>query len=204
MIGASDKWKLLRYAFGPVQDSLSKKVEIPLLMIRAYEKEEEMLSTSELGEGKEEKKIAKGKKMEKEDITPMAIPVDDDGNPLEPQVPVPKAIPTQALPQPLVGSEPTEPAIQDQNLRPKQSDNSSNVGEPYVSETSDKSDTEVSIKGQNENEKVSEGGHVKADENISVPEELQDDDEQEYEEGTDVVKASLEESKKEGRGDDNV
>jgi nucleotide-binding universal stress UspA family protein len=59
LVGASEKWKLLRFAFGPIQDSLARKATIPLLLLRAYEKEEKMLSTSKLGDEDEEKKLAK-------------------------------------------------------------------------------------------------------------------------------------------------
>jgi amino acid transporter/nucleotide-binding universal stress UspA family protein len=57
MLGASEKWKMLRYAFGPIQDSVAKKAEVPFLILRAYEKEYRMLSTSELGDEDEKIKI---------------------------------------------------------------------------------------------------------------------------------------------------
>jgi nucleotide-binding universal stress UspA family protein len=61
IIGASDKWKLLRFAFGPIQDALARKATIPLLMLRAWQKEEKMLSTSKLGDEDDEKKVGKAR-----------------------------------------------------------------------------------------------------------------------------------------------
>jgi nucleotide-binding universal stress UspA family protein len=78
VMGADEKWKLLSYAFGPIQDSLSKRVTKPLLLVRAIGEEEVMISTSDMGEGKA-------------DLTPtprpveavvgVAEPVDDMGQP---------------------------------------------------------------------------------------------------------------------------
>lgn len=77
IMGASEKWKLLRYAFGPLPDSIAKKVNIPLLMLRAYEKEETLLSTSLLGEGKEAKEPKPKSEKSKTIIEPLPEPEDD-------------------------------------------------------------------------------------------------------------------------------
>jgi nucleotide-binding universal stress UspA family protein len=82
MMGADERWKLLRFAFGPIQDSVAKKAEVPLLLLRAYEKEEKMISTSDMGEGREEEP----KPMVKAVPVPVSVPVPTVAEPAEEQV----------------------------------------------------------------------------------------------------------------------
>ena len=78
VMGADEKWKLLRYAFGPIQDNLSKRVTKPLLLVRAIGEEEELISTSDMGEGKAE--LTPTPRPVREPVG-VAQPVDDMGEP---------------------------------------------------------------------------------------------------------------------------
>ena len=44
VLGASSEWRLTQFAFGPMQDQIARRTDIPMLMVRKVRRKEERVS----------------------------------------------------------------------------------------------------------------------------------------------------------------
>jgi nucleotide-binding universal stress UspA family protein len=232
LIGAGERWKLLRYAFGPIPDSVARKLEIPFLLLRAYGKEEKMISTSQLGEDKDEE----SKEEKKDEVVGVATPIPDEKLDLPQPVPTPTPVPVpvekeEAVPDEeeksisddtATGADTVSEETKEDEGKPGEVDDGDEADydedeeiEGAVSESGDDTGTKPDGKKDSDSDtneqEVPRDGHSpeegdkksgETDTAESVPEELKDDEAEDAKDEEDAEEQNKKQTESEGTGSD--